>query len=544
MYYFNFILLIPYFFLVKIIRIQLYCYSIVVFSLLVILTTGCGSKSFKSLGGHASDAYVAEKEESVFLPKDDGKPLTKDELKALNSQGLIDKKISQHDLHDIILHFKKYVRYERITIEKNIERASKYLAYIFEELRKENLPEELAYVAFIESGYNPRALSYAGASGLWQFTASTGKYFGMSKNYWVDKRCDPYISTRAAVEYFKMLYKRFNDWHLVITAYNAGEGKVARALAATNTKTFFELRKRNHLLKKGDRLLGEQKQYLPKFIAICKIIRNLELLGFSPFDSSKMHNVVEVKVKPRVNLKAFACYFGVSWEDFFAHNAAYLKHTTPPGIHSVVYIPHHKPCEIYTKLKSKKSSKYLSQDKNKNLKNLHSGKKTVHFSNLKTKKYINRLDNKENFSKKDEQQNTQSLITIAHDQLTTKNSNPEQIHHIVERGDTLYSIAKRYGMNQDLIAIENGLVGAGINIGQKLKISNKETSKELEKENLCTSKTNGKVREVIKYQVQQGDSLWSIARKFNISPFELLVLNNLSKDDIIQPGDYVEVHRN
>ncbi len=126
------------------------------------------------------------------------------------------------------------------------------------------MPAELAYLAFVESGYNPLARSRSGALGMWQFIPSTGKAYGMEQNWWLDERKDPYQATRAAAAYLSRLYTLFNDWHLAITAYNAGEGKISRGLAATGAKTFFELRNRNAAI-------GDPRDRLNEIGSICRV---------------------------------------------------------------------------------------------------------------------------------------------------------------------------------------------------------------------------------------------------------------------------------
>ena len=249
----------------------------------LVALTGCSSKNITSKGpfvlqepskGYPSvPSSSGQKTGTVYLPSDDGRPLTKAEQEAFLSEGEIDRNLPQEELGDVLLHFKYLVHKDRYTVEKNLERAQLYMPFIYETLRSRGLPRELAYVAFIESGYNPMATSSSGAAGMWQFISSTGKHYGMEQDWWMDERRDPYQSTRAAADYLDKLYKMFNDWHLAVTAYNAGEGKIQRGLAATGAKTFFELRRKNEqIYSVRDRLSDENKQYLPKFLAVCKFV--------------------------------------------------------------------------------------------------------------------------------------------------------------------------------------------------------------------------------------------------------------------------------
>ena len=129
-------------------------------------------------------------------------------------------------------HFVKYSRERRITMEHFLRNAQPYLDYTKSVFRAKGLPEELAYLAYLESGYNPLAVSRSRATGMWQFIVSTGKVYGLRQNWWIDERMDPYRSTRAAGDYLTRLHEIFRDWHLAIASYNGGEGAVGRAKKA------------------------------------------------------------------------------------------------------------------------------------------------------------------------------------------------------------------------------------------------------------------------------------------------------------------------
>ena len=177
----------------------------------------------------------------------------------------------------------------RGVMESWLKRAQRYLPHTGRFLA-EGLPEDLIYLPFAESGFNPFALSRSGASGVWQFMPGTGKHYGLTVDDWIDERRDPYASTEAAIKYLKKLYADFGDWSLALAAYNAGEGKIGRALAKTGCEDYFSL------CEASDDLREETKLYVPKFLALVKIAGNLEELGFEPGFSSVVP--VKVQVKP------------------------------------------------------------------------------------------------------------------------------------------------------------------------------------------------------------------------------------------------------
>ncbi|MES2362560.1 MAG: transglycosylase SLT domain-containing protein [Pseudomonadota bacterium] len=152
-------------------------------------------------------------------------------------------------------------------IQRMTERSSKYLFHIVEELERRQMPTELALLPFIESAFNPQAVSSAKAAGMWQFMPATGKYFSLKQNAFRDDRRDVLASTRAALDYLQKLYGMFGDWHLALAAYNWGEGSVSRAIA------------RNQKAGLGTGYLDlnmppETRLYVPKLQAVKNIVAN------------------------------------------------------------------------------------------------------------------------------------------------------------------------------------------------------------------------------------------------------------------------------
>ena len=152
-------------------------------------------------------------------------------------------------------------------IQRMTGRSNKYLFHIVEELERRQMPAELALLPFIESAFNPQAVSSAKAAGMWQFTPSTGKYFDLKQNAFRDDRRDVLASTKAALDYLQKLHRMFGDWHLALAAYNWGEGSVSRAIA----------RNQKAGLPTGYLDLNmpqETRQYVPKLQAIKNIVAN------------------------------------------------------------------------------------------------------------------------------------------------------------------------------------------------------------------------------------------------------------------------------
>ena len=152
-------------------------------------------------------------------------------------------------------------------IQRMTERSSKYLFHIVEELERRNMPTELALLPYIESAFNPQAVSSAKAAGMWQFMPATGNYFDLKQNAFRDDRRDVLASTRAALDYLQKLHRMFGDWHLALAAYNWGEGSVSRAIAR-NQKAGLGIRYTDLNMP------AETRLYVPKLQAVKNIIAN------------------------------------------------------------------------------------------------------------------------------------------------------------------------------------------------------------------------------------------------------------------------------
>lgn len=154
-----------------------------------------------------------------------------------------------------------------------LNRARSYIAPAREALERKGLPEDLVYVALVESGFTPKARSKADAVGMWQFISSTGKRYGLEQNMWIDERCNPTKAARAATSYLSFLYDKFGSWPLALAGYNAGENAVKNALDRSGLKTFWDLSKNGYLP-------AETRDYVPKVLAAIKIARAPAQYGF------------------------------------------------------------------------------------------------------------------------------------------------------------------------------------------------------------------------------------------------------------------------
>jgi len=212
------------------------------------------------------------------------------------------------------------------------QRSPQYLGMILPVFRSRGLPDELAYTAMIESGFNPRAVSRVGAKGLWQFMAPTARLYGLRVDRWVDERLDPEKSTVAAASYLRDLHTRYGSWELAQAAYNAGAVKVDRAIRQTGSTDFWTLAK-TKLLKR------ETKDFVPAIHATVVIGRDPSQYGFESRGTTAWPEFDLVTVPPGTDLQKVAAASGISLQELRGLNPTLIRGITPPGKPWEVRVP-------------------------------------------------------------------------------------------------------------------------------------------------------------------------------------------------------------
>lgn len=219
----------------------------------------------------------------------------------------------------------------RETYRRWLEREAVWGDWIRAELRAADLPEDLVYLAMIESGFHPTAVSHAGATGMWQFMAATGRMSGLRVDDWVDERRDPEAATRAAIRHLSELHSATGDWALSAAAYNAGSGRVRRAQAGQPRTDYFSL-------SLNKRLPRETRDYVPIILAAAWIDAHRSQFGLPPRAPSARVTIDTLAVEGRVRLSVLAQGLGLSGESLKSLNPHLVRGAVPPS-GGLVWVP-------------------------------------------------------------------------------------------------------------------------------------------------------------------------------------------------------------
>ncbi|MBF8254508.1 MAG: ysM peptidoglycan-binding domain-containing protein, partial [Deltaproteobacteria bacterium] len=285
--------------------------------------------------------------------------------------------------------------------EKILARSGKYLPMISRVLREEGLPNELAYLALIESGFVTNATSIHGAAGLWQFVPATARKYGLRIDGWIDERRDPVKSTHAAAAYLKDLHDYFGRWYLATAAYNAGQGALDRAMQNSKTKDFSSL-------AENVKLREETRNFVPKFVAVTLIATDPQKYGFEAIRYESPLEYEEIEIDAPVKLEALARMAGTDIASLRELNPALLRNAIPPSAKSfAVKIPAGTGAAF-------------------------------------------------------------AQATQSHKEKSSESA--QVVTHEVKKGETLFSIAKRYGQEVRALMDFNGLTDSRLRIGQTIRI--------------------------------------------------------------------------
>jgi peptidoglycan lytic transglycosylase D len=453
-----------------------------------------------------------------------------------------DRYTNKRSVKDKIAWFSRNQEY----IDRVADRAQPYLFHIITKLKERDMPLDLALLPIVESAYQPFAYSPSRASGIWQFIPGTGKRFGLKQNWWYDGRRDIVASTDAALDYLEMLHKRFNgNWFHALAAYNSGEGNVERAIRKNKKKG-----------KKTDfwslRLPRETRNYVPSLLAIAEVLKysNKHKINFKAIPNKPYFESVDIG--SQIDLSTVSKLSGLSIDDVYTLNPGFNRWATDPkGPHRLL-IPVDKAVDFKQKIAALPKSERIKWQQHIIRKGESLGIiASRYLTSVSALKEINRLKNNRiragrslliPTAKESKKYYSLSADSRKFKGLKTTGDGKRYIYK-VKRGDNLWDIGRHYGISVSQLTRWNGISKRSVlRLGQKLTVWVKDDENKKESTLIKTVAKNTATKAGA-YVVQHGDSLWLIARKFDIHVKDLLKWNNLKKSKHLQPGQSLIVQQ-
>ena len=408
-------------------------------------------------------------------------------------------------------------------MKRYLERSTRYLPTMKRILHDRGLPEELAYLQFVESGFNPKAYSSAAAVGYWQFIRGTGKSYNLRIDGYIDERRDPILSTHAAASYFHALYSLFGDWYLAMAAYNWGEGRVKRAVMKYKTRNYFELARRKKMPR-------ETAEYVPKLMAAIHIAKNPKKYGFTDLNYMPPLAYDKVEIQSPISLHKWAGQMGLPYKDIQYLNPKYRTDYVPVGRDKVTLrVPEgfqKAGLTAVAKSKAKRPKHYARGTWSYKIRrgdtlstiarrNGTSVRRLMALNNLGRRSLL-RIGKR---------------IRIPHRSYARSSSKRRVASrasgtvHYVRPGETLGSIARRHKISITSLRRANNMGRSSfIRAGQSLRLP---ASKASTKRGF--------------HRVRRGESLSSIARRYGLSLADILKINKLSARSVIYPGQRLKL---
>ena len=417
-----------------------------------------------------------------------------------------------------------------------MKRAQPWIYYIAEELEARGMPGELALLPVVESAYDPFAYSSGMALGTWQFIASTGKQYGLRQDWWYDGRRDVWSSTQAALDYLEHLNKKFDgDWLLALAGYNSGEYRVAR-----------EIKKNQKKGKPADfwniRLPKETKGYVPKLLGLSCLYKNPDKYGFEFPKAPNQPVITAVEIEAQSDLVLISQFSDVSIDVLFGLNPGFSRWATSPEGPWRIVLPIEAAEKLQQRLNSDPAPTLMKWDQVlvENGDTL-SGLAARHHVPVSVLRTTNNLDSdmirvgQKLRLPRDEQMLVDPLYVAAANELQKLQSGliaSERVTHKVRRGESLSVIARRYKVSVRELQTWN-------NISDPRKLRAGTTLTLFQSPAPKTAKARSGS---IKHTVRRGDSLWSIARAYDVRVKDLMRWNDLSRNTVIQPGQSIKIN--
>lgn len=413
-------------------------------------------------------------------------------------------------------------------IEKAGERSSPYIHFIVERLEQRNMPMELALLPMIESAYNPLAYSHAHAVGLWQFIPSTGRHFNLRQTNWYDGRRDVMASTDAAISYLMRLKEMFNgDWLLALAAYNAGEGRVSRAIER-NQKLGLPTDYWNLSLP------AETQNYVPKLLALSQVVMTPQAYGVNLNPIANEPYFEKVVFKQRMDLARVAAMADLDEDELYLLNPAFKKGVTLDGPQHLL-VPTDKAELLTANLSLMKPQEQVEwqQYRVRSGDSLHSIANR-HQLTVATLKDINKLAGNELRIGQMLSIPAQPGIAAREPLLprSATQSTPSRTYR-VKNGDNLWQVAKNHKVAVNDVKRWNTLSGNSLRVGQVLTLQAGNPG--------TAGNTRSPRPSMTYYKVRKGDSLYLIAKRLNV-PMKTLQNWNPKAGKALKPGQTLTLY--
>lgn len=406
-----------------------------------------------------------------------------------------------------------------------LERSGRYLPLMQQIFAEAGLPQDLAMLALVESGFTSNAHSWANAVGYWQFIESTGRMYGLENDWWRDERRDVEKATRAAAQYLSDLHRIFDgDWCLAVAAYNAGPGKMRNAIRHHGTRDFWQL-------AQGSYLRAETKRYIPKLMAAIIISKEPERFGFTELNYAAPLAFDTVTLSHPTDLEVVAELTGADYASLKQLNPELKRWCSPPGEgHYVLRVPPgvaHGFAERYAAIPPQERIRYRRHE-------LKAGESLA----LLAQRYNIRVNDIIDLNRiKDPRrlQIGQNLILPLHQEysslpmaeLEDDYARSRRRSYTVRKGDSLWAIARKNAVTEKQLRVWNRLGWSDLlQPGQRLLVSAPSRAHE----------NYAPVRQIV-YKVRKGDTLWDIGRQYSVDAGAIRQWNNLAENHIIRPGD-------
>lgn len=431
-------------------------------------------------------------------------------------------------------------------MSRAFERSGRYLPMMRQIFRDQGLPQDLVNLAYVESAFNYRAYSRAKASGLWQFIKPTGNRYGMKVNYWLDERRDPEKATKGAAAYLRDLYGMFHSWPLALAAYNAGEQRVLRAIETQGTTDFWSLR-----------LPKETELFVPAFMAATIIAKDPGRYGFAaPVEES--WEVERVTVPGAIELRSVARVVGVSSDLIRNLNPALMRGVTPvTSARHEIYLPpgskdillanldqlprysHREPVRVAEKRHQVRRRETLASIASRHQTT------AAGLASLNGMKVGDRLKVGTWLQLPPATPVHEKVVAAARGAdsgsraAAAKKAEPASRSdvYIVKHGDTLWKIARIYGVRPENLRQWNDLKPqAKLIPGLTLQVAARAV-----KDHREIGRSAPVPATPVRYRVRRGDTLWEIARIHDVTPDELRRWNDLGRKTTLWVGQELKI---